>query len=54
MGGFNGALSSIPAPELAAAAIREALRKAGVKEDQVNEVILGNVLSAGIGQAPAR
>ena len=54
MGVFNGALSSITAPELAAAAIREALRRAGVKEDQVNEVILGNVLSAGIGQAPAR
>jgi len=54
MGVFNGALSSIPAPELAAAAIREALRQAGVNEDQVNEVILGNVLSAGIGQAPAR
>ena len=54
MGRFNGALSSIPAPDLASTAIKEALRKAGIPEDRVEEVILGNVLSAGIGQAPAR
>lgn len=54
MGRFNGALSSIPAPDLASIAIKEALRKAGIPEDRVEEVILGNVLSAGIGQAPAR
>ncbi len=54
IGRFNGALSTKTAPALASAAIQEALRKAEVRGDQVEEVILGNVLSAGIGQAPAR
>lgn len=54
IGKFNGALSSLAAPALAAIAIQDALRKAGIKGDQVEEIILGNVLSAGIGQAPAR
>ncbi len=54
IGQFNGVLSSMAAPDLASAAIKEALRRAGINGDQVQEVLLGNVLSAGIGQAPAR
>ncbi len=54
IGQFNGALSSLAAPDLAAAAIKEALRRAGINRDPIGEVLLGNVLSAGIGQAPAR
>ena len=53
-GKFLGSLSTIPAPELAATAIRSALDRCGVDVGRVNEVIVGNVLSAGIGQAPAR
>jgi acetyl-CoA C-acetyltransferase len=54
IGKFGGALSSIPAPELGAVAIRESVARAGIRPDQVAEVIMGNVLSAGVGQAPAR
>lgn len=54
IGSFRGTLSSIPAPRLGAVAIQEALRRAQVKPDQVDEVIMGNVISAGVGQAPAR
>ncbi len=54
IGGFNGVLSSMTAPDLASAAIKEALLRAGIDGDQVQEVLIGNVLSAGIGQAPAR
>lgn len=54
IGILNGALSSYTAPQLAAKAIAQALAKAGVKPDEVSEVVMGNVLSAGIGQAPAR
>jgi len=54
IGSFQGALSSFSAPKLGAFAIQSALERAGLKPEQVNEVILGNVLSAGIGQAPAR
>ncbi|WP_343631243.1 acetyl-CoA C-acyltransferase [Fluviicola sp.] len=53
-GGFMGSLSSFSAPQLAAEVIKDALRKAGIQPQDVNEVILGNVLSANIGQAPAR
>jgi acetyl-CoA C-acetyltransferase len=53
-GRFLGGLSKTPAPELAAVAIRGALRRAGVDAGEVDEVILGQVLSAGAGQAPAR
>ncbi len=49
-----GALKSLTAPELGAIAIREALVRAGVAPDQVDECFMGNVVSAGIGQAPAR
>lgn len=54
MGAFGGSLSSFSAPELGAAAILEVIKDAGIKPDDVQEVVMGNVLSAGIGQAPAR
>jgi len=54
MGSFGGALSSVPATKLGAAAIKGALDKAGVAPDAVEEVFMGNVLQAGLGQAPAR
>ncbi|MCX4031325.1 thiolase family protein [Aeromonas caviae] len=54
MGAFQGALSGLSAPELGACAIRAALAQAGMTGEQVNEVYMGNVLSAGVGQAPAR
>ena len=54
IGSFQGALSGIPAPELGAIAIKEALRRAKVVPDMVDEVIMGIVLTAGVGQAPAR
>ncbi|MFM1931310.1 MAG: hypothetical protein RL226_613 [Bacteroidota bacterium] len=54
MGSFLGSLSSVPAPALGAAAIKGALEKAGVAASEVNEVFMGNVLQAGVGQAPAR
>lgn len=54
MGSFLGALSAIPAPRLGAAVIAESIRRAGVPPGAVEEVIMGNVLQAGVGQAPAR
>ena len=54
IGSFNGALASVSAPDLGAAAVTGALDRAGVAPDQLDEVILGNVVSAGVGQAPAR
>jgi acetyl-CoA C-acetyltransferase len=54
IGSFLGKLSSLPAPALGSVAIRAALERAGVKPDEVEQVIMGNVLQAGIGQAPAR
>jgi acetyl-CoA C-acetyltransferase len=54
IGSFLGSLSSVPATQLGAIAIREALRRAGVEPSAVDEVIMGNVLQAGEGQAPAR
>ena len=54
IGSFQGALSSLTAPKLGAHAIKAALERSGVKPEQVSEVIMGNVLTAGIGQAPAR
>lgn len=54
IGGFMGSLSSQTAPQLGAVAIKGALEKAGVSNDKVNEVIMGNVLTGGVGQAPAR
>ena len=49
-----GSLSTVPAPKLGAAAIKGALAKAGVSADMVQEVFMGNVMSSGMGQAPAR
>ncbi|MEH7010889.1 acetyl-CoA C-acetyltransferase [Neobacillus niacini] len=54
IGNFMGTLSGTPATELGAIVIKEALKRAGVKGEQVDEVIMGNVLQAGIGQGPAR
>jgi acetyl-CoA C-acetyltransferase len=54
VGSFRGSLSSLTAPRLGAIVVREALRRAGVRGEDVDEVIMGNVLSAGVGQAPAR
>ena len=54
MGAFQGDLKNVSAPELGAAAIKAAVERAGLKSDDVQEVIMGNVLSAGQGQAPAR
>jgi acetyl-CoA C-acetyltransferase len=54
IGSFSGSLKSISAPELGAVVIKGALEKAGVKPDQVDEIIMGNVLQAGLGQNPAR
>src|SRR5579859_7700190 len=54
IGSFLGTLSSVRAPELGAVAIRGAISRAKVGADAIQEVFMGNVLSAGIGQAPAR
>lgn len=54
IGSFMGALSNTSAIELGAVVIKEALTRAGVKGEQVDEVIMGNVLQAGLGQGPAR
>ena len=54
MGAFQGELKGFAAPELGAAAIRAAIERAGVKPELVEEVIMGCVLPAGLGQAPAR
>jgi len=53
IGSFNGSLSSLSATQLGAAAIKGAVEHAGIQPDQVQEVFMGNVLSANIGQAPA-
>jgi acetyl-CoA C-acetyltransferase len=53
IGSFQGALASVPATTLGAIAIQEALQRAGLLADQVDEVFLGNVLQAALGQAPA-
>ncbi|MBA3559440.1 MAG: acetyl-CoA C-acetyltransferase [Gemmatimonadaceae bacterium] len=54
IGKFLGALASLPAPELGAVAIREALQRSGIGPEDVEEVIMGNVVQGGVGQAPAR
>lgn len=51
---FQGAFSSVPAPKLGATAIKEALQRANITGNDVDEVIMGEVLTAGVGQAPAR
>ena len=54
LGTFGGTLSNTPATELGAIVIKEALSRAGLKGEQVDEVIMGNVVKAGLGQGPAR
>jgi acetyl-CoA C-acetyltransferase len=54
IGSFLGALAPVTAPTLGATAIRAAVQRSGLAPSQVDEVLMGNVLSAGIGQAPAR
>merc|ERR1719367_2768129 len=54
MGSFRGSLSSLPAPRLGALAIDEALKRGGVEKENVQEVYMGNVLPAAMGQAPDR
>ncbi|WP_088227684.1 acetyl-CoA C-acetyltransferase [Desulfosporosinus sp. FKB] len=54
VGSFGGALGQVPAAELGAIVIKEAMKRAGITPDQVDEVILGNVLQGGLGQNPAR
>ena len=54
IGSFGGALSSLSATQLGSIAIKAAVEKAGIKADMVEEVIMGNVVSANLGQAPAR
>ena len=54
MGGMMGSLSAVASPDLGAVAISAALERAGLSRDDIDEVIMGCVLSAGLGQAPAR
>ena len=54
MGSFCGSLSSLSAPRLGSVSIKAAIEHAHISNDDVDEVIMGNVLSAGVGQAPAR
>lgn len=54
IGSFGGSLSSFTAPELASSVIFELIKRTGIKPDDVQEVVIGNVLNAGVGQAPAR
>ncbi len=54
IGSFNGVFATVPVTELGATAIRAALDRAGISPEQVDEVLMGNVLTAGVGQAPAR
>ena len=54
VGKFQGSLSDFRAPQLGAIAVREAVKRAGINPEQVDECIMGNVVSAGLGQNPAR
>ena len=54
IGAFMGGLAPLSAPRLGAVVIKEAVKRAGINNEDVQEVIMGNVLTAGIGQAPAR
>jgi acetyl-CoA C-acetyltransferase len=54
VGSFLGSLSSVPAPRLGGIAIKEAIKRAGIDASNIDEVIMGNVLTGGEGQAPAR
>jgi acetyl-CoA C-acetyltransferase len=54
MGGFQGDFAALAGPQLGAVAIKAAVERAGIRPEQVQEAIMGNVLQAGVGQAPAR
>src|SRR5437899_3012608 len=54
IGSFQGSLSAVPAPKLGAIVVAEAVKRAGIEKKHVDEVIMGCVLPAGLGQAPAR
>lgn len=54
IGAFMGSLSQLPAPRLGSVVVKEVIKRANVETDSINEVIMGNVLSGGVGQAPAR
>src|ERR1017187_6893586 len=54
VGKFQGSLTDLSAPQLGAVVVREAVKRAGLPSDQVDECIMGNVLPAGLGQNPAR
>lgn len=54
IGKLGGALSTVPAPKLAAGLVKDALKKTNIAGDEVDEIIMGNALTAGVGQAPAR
>ena len=54
IGSMAGSLAAVSGPKLGAAAIKAAVARAGVKPEDVGEVIMGNVVSSGVGQAPAR
>ncbi len=54
VGKFGGALKDLSAPRIGAVAIREAIRRAGIEPKEAEECIMGNVVSAGLGQNPAR
>jgi acetyl-CoA C-acetyltransferase len=54
IGKFQGALSTIPAPKLGAVAVKAAVERAGINPAEVEELLMGNVVAAGLGQAPAR
>ena len=54
IGNFQGALKGFSATELGALVINEAIQRAGVKKEDVDEVLMGNVLPCGLGQNPAR
>lgn len=54
VGSFNGSLSSFTAPQLGSIVISEAVKRAGIKPESINEVVMGCVLQGGLGQAPAR
>jgi len=54
VGAFNGSLSGFSAPQIGSFAIKEAVKRAGIKPEEIDEVLMGNVLQGGLGQAPAR
>src|ERR1700734_3421931 len=54
IGKFQGSLSDLTAPQIGAVAVREAVKRANLDPKQVDECIMGNVISAGLGQNPAR